>query len=225
MTYTLLIGQRLYSSWSLRGWLPFAAHDIPVTVEDALLYDPGFYDHVAAFGGNRSVPAARTPDGPVLTDSLSIGWHLAEAFPDRGVLPSDPAQRVMAQNIIAEMHSGFMALRGACPMNLATAWEGFVPSDAVLADLARVDAIWTAALDASGGPFLFGAYSLADAFFAPVAIRIAGYGLPVCDVAAAYVQAQLSHPAIQQWRADGLARDSELDVYDQDLPRIPFPMP
>lgn len=225
MTYTLLIGQRLYSSWSLRGWLPFAAHDIPVAVEDALLYDPGFYDHVRAFGGHRSVPAVRTPHGPVLADSLSIGWHLAEAFPDRGLLPADPAQRVMAQNIISEMHSGFMALRGACPMNLATAWDGFVPSEAVLADLARIDAIWTAAIAASGGPFLFGAYSLADAFYAPVAIRIAGYGLPVSDGAAAYVQAQLSHPAIRQWREDGLARDAELDVYDQGLPRIAFPMP
>lgn len=225
MTYHLLIGQRTYSSWSLRGWLPFAAHGIPVTVHDALLYDPGFYDQVAEFGGNRSVPVVRTPDGGFLTDSLAIGWHLAEAFPDHGLLPAQPKDRALALSMICEMHSGFMALRGACPMNLATAWANFVPSEAVRTDLARIDNLWTAALAQSGGPYLFGDFSLADAYFAPVAIRIAGYGLDMSDGAARYVQTVLGHPALREWRDTGLAQDAELSVYDQDLPRAPFPFP
>ena len=225
MIYKLLIGQRLYSSWSLRGWLPFAVHNIPVTVQDTLIYGPDFYADVAAFGANRSVPAAQTPAGGVLADSLSIAWHLAETFPDRGLLPNDPKARITAQNMIAEMHSGFTALRSACPMNLATAWDGFVPDDAVRADLARIDQLWSHALDQSGGPFLFGEYGLVDAFFAPVTIRIAGYGLPVSDAAQAYVKAQLSLPQLQEWRAEGLRRDAELSNYDMPHERIPFPMP
>ncbi len=224
MEYTLLIGQRTYSSWSLRAWLPFAVHRIPVTVEDALLYDPGFAERVAAFGGHRTVPVLRTPEGGVLTDSIAIGWHLSETFPDRGLLPADPVDRAAAQSMMAEMHSGFAALRGACPMNLATAWRGFRPDDTVRADVARIDALWSAALDRSGGPFLFGGYGLADAFFAPVAVRIAGYGLPVSETARGYVAAQLSLPALVRWRAEGLARDAEVAYYEMNLPRAPFPM-
>ena len=116
MEYTLLIGDRSYSSWSLRGWLPFAAFDIPVRVQSNILYRAAFADDLAAFApGLRSVPALKTPQGGLLTDSIAIAWHLAEAFPDRGLLPLEPAQRAMAQSLIAEMHSGFGALRSACP--------------------------------------------------------------------------------------------------------------
>lgn len=225
MTYNLLIGQRLYSSWSLRGWLPFAVHDIPVTVQDTLIYGDDFYADVAKFGGHRTVPCAQAPHGGVLSDSLSIGWHLAEAFPDRGLLPEDPIKRAAAQNLISEMHSGFQALRSACPMNLATGWVGFEPDAAVKADLARIDTIWSEALATSGGPFLFGAYGLVDAFFAPVALRVAGYDLALSEVAKTYVTAQLALPAIQQWRNVGLAQDAELANYDMSLERCPFPMP
>jgi len=225
MTYRILIGQRSYSSWSLRGWLPFAAFDIPVAVEHAVIYGDDFYDAVAAFGGHRSVPALRTPQGGILTDSIAIAWHLAETFPDRGLLPSDPIQRANAQSMIAEMHSGFMPLRAACPMNLRTAWGGFEPSDAVLADLARLETLWGGALAVSRGPFLFGAFTLADAFFAPVAIRIAGYGLPVSPMVQGYVDAILGQPALRDWRAAGMAQDAEVTKYDMGLPRLPFPMP
>ncbi len=225
MTYKLLIGQRLYSSWSLRGWLPFAVHNIAVQTQDTLIYGADFQKDVATFGAHRTVPAVRTPQGGLLTDSLAIGWHLAEAFPERGLLPEAAKARAMAQSMIAEMHSGFTALRGACPMNLATGWTGFEPAPDVTADLARIDRLWSDALDMSGGPFLFGDYGLADAFYAPVCIRIAGYGLAVSEAAQAYVQAQLAHPAIRQWRNDGLRMDRELPNYDMPLERCPFPMP
>lgn len=224
MTYELLIGQRLYSSWSLRGWLPFIVHDIPVTVHDALIYDPSFAKDVKAFGGETTVPVVKTPDGAVLTDSLSIAWHLAMTFPDRGILPDGAADRARALNMIAKMHAGYFALRGACPMNLATAWAGFEPDSAVKNDVAQIDADFCTALKASSGPFLFGTYGLVDAYYAPVCIRIAGYGLPVSDTTRAYVNAQLSHPALLRWRSEGLARDAELSQYDMPLERAPFPM-
>jgi glutathione S-transferase len=224
MTYRLLIGQKSYSSWSLRGWLAFAAFDIPVEVHSTLIYGNGFHEDVRAFGGYRSVPAVRTPEGGMLTDSLAIGWHLAERFPDRGLLPADPVARAEAQSIIAEMHSGFAPLRSACPMNLRTAWAGFRPSDAVLADLARIEEIWSRALTRSGGPFLYGAISLADVFYAPVCTRLLTYGLPMSDTARAYIATVTRHAAFRRWRAEGLAEDAEVAFYDKaPLQRIPFP--
>lgn len=226
MTYRLLIGDRSYSSWSLRGWLPFAVWDIPVSVEATILYRDTFARDLAAFSpGLRSVPALKTPEGGLLSDSIAIAWHLAEAFPDRGLLPSDPVHRAMAQSLVAEMHSGFQALRGACPMNLRTAWEGFAADEAVQRDLARIEALWQAALDRSGGPFLFASYSLADAFYAPVAMRIAGYGLPVSQTAQRYVGAHLSHGPFRRWRAMGMAGGPEQPTYEMGLPRRPFPGP
>lgn len=225
MTYRLLIGQRSYSSWSLRGWLPFAAFGIPVEVSSTRMYTDDFARDVASFGGHGTVPVARTPDGGVLSDSIAIAWHLAERFPDLGLLPSDPALRAEAQSLIAEMHSGFAPLRSNCEMNLRTAWEGFLPPPGVLADLARVEQLWSRALDRSGGPWLYGAFTLADVFYAPVATRIATYGLPVSEPARSYVQAMLAHPDMRRWRAMGAAEGPDLPQYEKPLARAPFPAP
>lgn len=110
-------------------------------------------------------------------------------------------------------------------MNLGACYDGFAPSPAVLADLERIETLWETALDRSGGPWLFGAYSLADVFFAPVAGRIAGYGLPVGERAAAYVARHLADPAFRRWRAMGLARPLEREPYPMDLPTRPWPGP
>jgi glutathione S-transferase len=223
MTYQLLIGQRGHSSWSLRGWLPFAVFDIDVKVVTARLYSDAFKAEVAAFGGAGTVPAVVTPEGGILTDSIAIAWHLAEAFPDNGLLPGSPSDRAEALSLIAEMHSGFAALRGACPMNLYTGWANYVSPPEVQADLDRIDAFWTRALDRSGGPFLYGTYTLADAFYAPVATRIATYDLSVSKTAQAYVQTHLDQPEFRRWRAMGLAEGPELSQYDMPLKRVPFP--
>jgi glutathione S-transferase len=225
MTYRLLIGQRSYSSWSLRGWLPFAAFGIPVQVTSTRMYTDAFARDVAAFGGHGTVPVVQTPDGGILTDSIAIAWHLAEAFADRGLLPSDPALRAEAQSLIAEMHSGFQPLRSNCEMNLRTAWEGFDPPPAVLADLARIEQLWSRALDRSGGPWLYGSFTLADVFYAPVATRIATYGLPVSATAQRYVEAMLAHPDLRRWRAMGAAESPDLPQYEKPLGRAPFPAP
>ena len=168
MTYTLLIADKSYSSWSLRGWLSFRAFDLPVTVKTTRMYCDQFRLDLEAFApGNRTVPIVRTPTGGLLTDSIAIAWHLDRAFPDKGLLPTDPNARATAMSLIAEMHSGFTGLRGACPMNLRTGWAGFEITDAVRADLARLERVWGEALETHGGPWLCGDYSLADVFFAP----------------------------------------------------------
>lgn len=225
MTYRLLIGQKSYSSWSIRGWLCFAAFDIPVKVQSAVIYSDGFHAQVAAFGGTKTVPCAISPDGGYLTDSMAIAWHLAETFPDRGLLPDDPTDRAEAMSIIAEMHSGFTAIRADCPVNLRTAWDGFQPSDAVLADVARAEHIFSGALDRSGGPFLFGQFTLADAFYAPLATRFLTYGLPMNATTRGYAMSIINHPCMRTWRSEGLTEDAEVAHYDMaPLERIPFPM-
>lgn len=226
MTYTLLIADKSYSSWSLRGWLSFRAFDIPVSVKTTRMYCEQFRLDLEAFApGNRTVPIVRTPTGGLLTDSIAIAWHLDRAFPDRGLLPSDPNARAMAMSLIAEMHSGFTGLRGACPMNLRTGWEGFEVTEAIRSDLDRLERVWGAALDAQGGPWLCGAYSLADVFYAPVATRILTYGLPVSDRALAYAKAHVAHPAFRRWRAMGLVEGAEQPAYEMGLPRRAFPAP
>lgn len=224
MTYDLLIGQQSYSSWSMRAWLAFAPFDIPVTLHFAEIYGETFYDDVTRFAGGSTVPAVRTPDGGLLTDSIAIAWHLAEAFPDRGLLPSGAVERAEAMSIIAEMHSGFTHLRANCPVNLRTAWAGFEPSEAVLSDVARLEDIWSRALNRSGGPFLYGDFTLADAFYAPVATRLLTYGLPMSETALGYAKAILRHPAFLEWRAEGMKETAEIARYDKaPLERVPFP--
>lgn len=230
MTCTLAVVDPAYSSWSLRGWLLFRRFGLEVALDKAHLCTPGLAALMQRYAPARTVPALRIDDGagPVLIwDSLAIAETLAERHPEIGFWPSEAAPRGLARSLTAEMHSGFGALRGACPMNLRRAVTGFVPSDAVRADLARLEALWTAArARASGGPWLFGDdYCIADAFFAPVASRIATYGLPVGAEAAAYVAAHLADPAFRQWRAIGLADPVVQAHYEFDLPERPWPGP
>jgi len=224
MTYQLLIADKSYSSWSLRGWLSFHAFDIACEVQSTRMYCDDFARDLAAFTDApvRTVPVLRTPEGGVLSDSLAIAWHLAEAYPDQGLLPPGPAARADALSLIAEMHSGFPALRGDCPMNLRTGWDGFRPSEPVLADLDRVETLWARALAAHGGPWLCGDYSLADVFFAPLATRIVTYGLPASDLVRGYIARHLRHPSFVHWRAAGLAEGPEQPHYEMGLPRREF---
>jgi glutathione S-transferase len=173
------------------------------------------------------VPAIRTPEGEVVGESLAIAETLAERHPDAGLWPSDPAARAAARYMAAEMHAGFQALRGDCPMNLAKSYLDSAPRPQVLADLARIETIWARARDRFGaaGPWLFGRYSAADAFFAPVAGRIATYNLPVGDTARDYVAAHLADPAFRRWRAMGLAENFEQPFYRKPYAERPWPGP
>lgn len=231
MTYHLIIADRSYSSWSLRGWLSLAAFDLPMQITETRMYDPGFRRDLAAFAPEltgdavlRTVPALRLPEGGLLTDSLAMAETLAERHPDAGLWPTAPTQRAMARSLVAEMHSGFTALRAACPMNLRTAYTGVPVSEAVRAELDRIEALWEtcSGLSQGGAPWLFGAYSLADVFFAPVAMRIAGYGLKVGPDAQAYVNAHLAHPLLRDWRAKGLAQAAQ-PTYQRDFDTVDWP--
>lgn len=227
MTYDLVIGDRAYSSWSLRGWLLFDAFDIPVKTHLARLYTDELASLLQNFFPGRTAPTMRTPDGTVVPETVAIAEELASRHPDVGLWPKDPNARAIARVLAAEMHAGFTALRGHCPMNLRVSYSDCVPTDAVLADLDRLQTIWAWAQrkTATTGPWLCGTYSAADAFFAPVAARIAGYNLPVGPQAAAYVAAHLAHPSFRRWRAMGMIDGADQGFYDRDYPRRPWPGP
>lgn len=227
MTYDLFIGDRAFSSWSLRGWLMFEKFGLPVRTHLVGLYDGTMQADLAELAPARLVPVMRDADGVVVGDTLAMAETLAERHPEAGLWPADAAARALARWMVAEMHSGFGALRGDCPMQLLHRVEGFVPSEAVRADVARIEQLWETARSRHGqdGPWLFGAYSLADVFYAPVAARIAGYGLPVGGAAQAYVDLTLAEGAFRRWRALGLTKSYDPVPYEMDLPKAPWPGP
>jgi len=225
--YELAIGDRAYSSWSLRGWLLFHAFGLPVTTRQGRLYTDDFPRLMAEFAPARTAPALRLPDGLVIAESLAIAEELATRHPDAGHWPKAPRARAIARALAAEMHSGFSALRSHCPMNLRVSYQNCAPTHEVLADLARLEEIWAWARRECGSStqWLCGDYSVADAFFAPIAARIAGYNLPVSPEAAAYVQAHLAHPSFRMWRAMALCDGADQPFYARSYPTRPWPGP
>ena len=226
MTYDLVIGDRAYSSWSLRGWLLFDAFDIPVKLHVARLYTDELPNFLKDFFPGKTAPTIRTPDGVVVPETIAIAEELASRHPNAGLWPADPKARAIARVLAAEMHAGFTALRSHCPMNLRVSYTDCAPPPEVLADLQRLETLWAWAQKETGSsPWLCGAYSAADAFFAPVATRIATYNLPVNAQAMAYVQAHLAHPSFRRWRAMGMVDGADQDFYRRDYPRRPWPGP
>jgi glutathione S-transferase len=226
MIYDLVIGDRAYSSWSLRGWLFFDAFGIAVKTHSARLYTDELPTLLRDFHPGRTAPTMRTPDGVVVPETIAIAEELASRHPEAGLWPADPKKRAVGRALAAEMHAGFVALRSHCPMNLRVSYEGCAPPDAVLADLDRLQVIWDWARRETGSDtWLCGDYSVADAFFAPVAARIATYNLPVGPRAMAYVMAHLSHPSFRRWRAMGLVDGADQDFYRRDYPRRDWPGP
>jgi glutathione S-transferase len=218
----LYIGNKNYSSWSLRPWLLMRQAGIDFTeVPLRLDFAAGspFRKTLAAVN-----PAARVPvlvdDGFAVWDSLAIAEYLAEKFPDRALWPRDPKLRARARSLCAEMHSGFGALRSACPMNIEASLPELGPrllreNAELQRDLQRIVEMWTGQLDESGGPLLFGEFSIVDAFFAPVTWRIVGYGLPVPETVQRYVAAVHALPAMRAWAE---AARAEHDFLDFDEP-------
>lgn len=227
MTYKLFLGDRTYSSWSLRGWLLFEKFDIDRVTTFVDFAGDSVGDQLAEIAPARTVPTLVTPEGAVVSDSLAMAEEMANRHPDVGIWPADVKARATARTLAAEMHSGFTALRSDCPMNLRVAYADFAPYEEVEADLRRLEVIWSHARATceSDGPWLCGDYSAADAFYAPVAARIAGYGLQVNAEAQAYVNAHLCDPAFRRWRAMGFAAGAELPWYRRDHTRAPWPGP
>lgn len=226
MTYDLVIGDRAYSSWSLRGWLLFDAFGLPVKLHTARLYTDELPTLLKQFHPGKTAPTMRTPDGVVMPETIAIAEELASRHPEAGLWPADPKARAVARVLAAEMHAGFTALRSHCPMNLRVSYDDCAPPQAVLDDLKRLEVIWDWARDQTGSTvWLAGDYSAADAFFAPVATRIATYNLPVSDRAMDYVRAHLAHPSFRRWRAMGLVDGADQEFYRRPYPLRPWPGP
>ena len=212
----LIIGNKNYSSWSMRPWVLMKQLGIPFD-EVKLRFD---FSEGSAFrqAVARHSPAGKVPvlvDGDLaIWDTLAITEYLAEKHP--GVWPAERAARARARSLVCEMHSGFSALRNHCPMNIEAQMHDvgqriWAEQAAVRSDVARIDAAWTQALAASGGPFLFGNFSAADAFYAPVCMRLLSYGLPVSDATRAYVKTVAAAPSVSAWISDSLAEQDYLD--------------
>lgn len=224
MARRLVIANKAYSSWSMRPWLLMRAFAIPFDEIVIPLGEPHFRPEIA-----RHTPAGKVPvleDGDlVIWDSLAIVEHLAETHPDLAIWPRDPAARALARSLSAEMHAGFSALRRALPMNMRRDGRpAELDADtraAVSADCARIEAAWADARARFGqtdapraGAFLFGAFSAADAMFAPVVNRFAAYAVPVTDTSRAYMDAMSAHPAWRDWETAALAEGWTLERID-----------
>jgi glutathione S-transferase len=218
MTLQLVIGNKNYSSWSMRPWVLMTQLGIPFE-ELKLRFDfkanSAFRQAVA-----RLSPAGRVPilvdDGFSIWDTLAIAEALHDRFPEAGVWPKGLNERARARSLCAEMHSGFGALRSHCPMNIEASLpevgqKVWAEQEAVRGDVARIEQMWTDALQASGGPMLFGAFSAADAYFAPVAMRIRSYQLPVSPEVLDYITRLCAMPGVRRWIDDALAEQDYLD--------------
>ena len=209
---TLVIGNKCHSSWSLRPWILMRQFGIPfeeVLIPFADPIDtPEWKDKVRRYTPAGKVPAL-VDDGVAVWESLAIMEYLAETNPDLAIWPRDRAARAMARSIASEMHAGFQAIRGACPMNLGKRFAQKDRGPGVAKDAARVQEIWRTARErfgqAGGGPFLFGAFSAADAMYAPMVTRFDTYAIPVDAGTRAYMDAVMGTAAFQDWRKAALA--------------------
>ncbi len=203
--YTIVIGNKNYSSWSLRGWLAVKASGAPYEEVLIPLETEEWEARIGDFSPSRCVPVLIDGDATIW-DSLAIIESLAERHPDAGFWPADPLARAHARSASAEMHSGFTDLRGVCPMNFRRPVEILPVSDGVKNDVSRIIALWAEARGDFGrdGPFLYGAWSAADIMFAPVVSRFRTYGLDVNAGALTYMEAVENQPHYVEWRNEGL---------------------
>ena len=200
MSYELIIGNKNYSSWSLRPWVWMRHHAIEFSETSIALGRPDTAANIAVYQSGGTVPVLRDGDQQVW-ESLAILEHLAEAHPEKSGWPADPAARSMARCVSAEMPAGFAALRSELPMNCRLQLQRYELSAAVQSDVARIDALWLACRERFGqtGPWLFGRFSIADAMFAPVVFRFRSYAVDVSAGALSYMRTVLADSAVQAW--------------------------
>jgi glutathione S-transferase len=217
MTLKLVIGNKNYSSWSMRPWLAMRAAGIPFEEIFIPLYTDNKADKDSILGFSRAGKVPALIDGDVTVwDSLSIIEYLAERFPDAKLWPQDPAARAHARSISAEMHSGFLLLRNECGMNLHRPVGAVTLSADAQANVARVQEIWTECRDRHGksGPYLFGAFTAADAMYAPVVHRFRTYAIKVSPQAQAYMDTMMAQPAFAEWTRAGLAETLVIEKFE-----------
>jgi glutathione S-transferase len=214
----LYIGNKNYSSWSMRPWVLLTQAGIPFDEVmlrfDAFTPDSQFKTALRPLSPTGKVPVLVDAD-LVVWDTLAICEYVAEQFPEHALWPQHKAAKARARSICAEMHSGFTGLRSACPMNIeahlpeigALIWRD---QPAVRADVARLIAMWQALLHEHGGPMLFGGFSVPDAYFAPICTRLLTYALPVPDDISAYAQRVCALPGVKAWTCGALAEQDFL---------------
>jgi glutathione S-transferase len=216
MALKLVIGNKNYSSWSMRPWLALRANNIAFDEIFIPLYT-GEADKTRILSFTRSGKVPALIDGDItIWDSLAIIEYAAEKFPEAGLWPEDRAARAHARSISAEMHSGFAALRNECGMNLHRPVGAIALSDEARGNIARIEQIWRECRARYGksGPFLFGAFGGADAMFAPVVHRFRTYAIELAPEAKAYIETMMSLPAFQEWTIAGLAETIVIDRFE-----------
>jgi glutathione S-transferase len=212
----LVIGNKNYSSWSMRPWLVMKAFTIPFEEIHILLNQARTTTHIAEYSLAGRVPVLLS-DPIVVWDSLAICEFLAEQFPAQNLWPEDVAARAFARSICAEMHSGFSDLRSSMPMNIKANFSGKGRTAGSQADIGRISEIWEDCLSRYGAHhYLFGDFSIADAYFAPVVMRFKTYDVSLAPALQAYVDRVRAHPAVAEWIRDAL---NEVD----DIPKYDFP--
>jgi glutathione S-transferase len=209
----LVIGNKAYSSWSLRPWLLMRQAGIAFEELRLSLYTEGAKQKILQYSPTGKVPVLRD-GGLTIWDSLAICEYLAEKHPEKQLWPADVAARALARAISAEMHSGFTNLRSQMPMNVRRQIPGRAKTPEAVAEIARIEAIWNDCRSHHGkrGPFLFGAFSIADAMYAPVVSRLHTYGVTLAEKAGEYAGAIHALPAMQEWIAGAHA---EIEVNPQ----------
>lgn len=215
MSLLLVIGNKNYSSWSLRPWLLLAHFDVAFDERRLALDTDAFHAEIPRWSPSRTVPALHH-DGLVVWDSLAICEYASETFLDGRGWPADPRARAQARSAAAEMHSSFAALRAQLPMNCRRTPNAYRWDAEAQRDIDRVQALWRdqRAAHGNGGDFLCGGFGIVDAMFAPVAVRFRGYGVDMDDDARAYVDAVHALPAFARWQAEALAETERVPSTD-----------
>lgn len=215
MPLKLIVANKAYSSWSLRAWILLAHFKIPFEETVIPLDLPETRKLILKHSPTAKVPAL--VDGPITVwESLAIIEYLAEIFPEKAIWPRGKAARALARSLSSEMHAGFQALRQHCPMNFVRPVRKLALTEAVEADVARIEAAWAHARKTYGkaGPFLFGRFSAADAMFAPVVNRLHIYDIPVSRGTRDYMAAMMALPAWKAWATDAEAEEWRIEKYD-----------
>jgi glutathione S-transferase len=221
MAFTLVIGNKNYSSWSLRPWIAMRTAGIPFGEKLIPLHQEDYKQRLLAISPGGKVPILI--DGDMLIwESLAILEHLAERVPEAGLWPSDPQARAHARSIAAEMHGGFGALRSECPMNMWRPVKAHALSVEAQANASRIDAMWTDCRRrySGSGPFLFGKFSNADAMYAPVVSRFATYDVRVGPASRTYMEAIMALPAYAEWKAAGIQEPWLIPEDEPDWPTV-----
>jgi len=212
----LTISSKNYSSWSLRGWLLCRMAGLAFTEKLMSASDPSTRAELMLLSPSFLVPCL-THAGVKVWDTLAIAEYLNEIRPQAGLFPTDLAARTRCRSVAGEMHSGFANMRSALPMNLRAHHPGFRIWAGASADIDRVTTVWRDCLAASGGPFLFGTLSVADAMYAPVCTRFRTYDVELDPVCAAYRDAILAWPLVREWTEAALAEPDDIEELDVEF--------